>query len=220
MVFELNPLSSLLLLVPFLLGSVPFGLWMARLFHVKGLREKGSGNIGATNVSRVVGFWPAGFLTFVLDTLKGALPPLVMALPGFKEWWEGLPAAFELPLSSPATSPTWIWLSGLCAVLGHCYSPWLRFKGGKGVATAFGMILVVSPISALVALMGFGAAFYAKRTASIASITGMILAAATHVTLYPVEPHLWVGALVIAVVLVRHESNLDALLAGQEKSFV
>lgn len=216
---EFNPLSPLLLLIPFLLGSIPFGLIMARLFHVKGLREKGSGNIGATNVSRVVGFWPAGFLTFALDTLKGALPPFLMAVPGFTAWWDALPSALDLPFASPEISATWVWLAGFCAVFGHCYSPWLRFKGGKGVATAFGMILVVSPVSALIALMGFGAAFYAKRTASIASVTGMILAAVTHLTLYPVESHLWVGALVIAVVLVRHESNLDALLAGQEKSF-
>lgn len=197
----------------FALGSVPFGLLIARLFQVKDLRDRGSGNIGATNVSRVLGFWPAGALTFALDLVKGAVPILLLR-PAGTELWAG-----ALDVSVPELSPLAVWSVGLAAVLGHCYSPWLRFRGGKGVATGLGAILVLSPWAGLVGLAGFALAFMARRIGSLSSLAGLAAASVAHLVLYPAEAHLWAGAGMVFVILLRHESNLDALLENREKAF-
>ncbi len=205
---------ALALISAFLMGSVPFGLWIARAFKVRDLTSRGSGNIGATNVSRVVGFWPAGFLTLLLDSFKGALPILVCIPVGVSLWapWlqlEGL--EFSMPL---------LWGLGLAAVLGHCFSPWLRFRGGKGVATGFGALAVLSPGAAAVGLIAFGLAFLARRIGSMASLAGLFSAAAAHLVIHGVRgTHLVFGALLVFVVLFRHESNIDALLQEKERGF-
>jgi glycerol-3-phosphate acyltransferase PlsY len=202
--------NLVLFLIAFLLGSVPFGLLMARAFRVHDLRSQGSGNIGATNVSRVVGFWPAGALTFLLDVLKGFLPVLLVSLPAVQGSW-------NLEISEMT-----IWLVGLFAVLGHCFSPWVRFKGGKGVATGFGVILVLSPWAALGGIVAFAFTFLKTKTGSLASIAGLVMTVITHLVLHDRQSlgaYTWVGAAIIFVILMRHESNLDSLLQGQERSF-
>ena len=142
-------LPAIVCVIAFLMGSIPFGLLVARIFKVKDLTSQGSGNIGATNVSRVLGFWPAGALTFALDLLKGILPVLAL-LPMGSQIWLG---TFGLPETD--FSATAIWSAGLFAVLGHCYSPWLHFKGGKGVATGFGVLVVLSPLAGLAGILAF-----------------------------------------------------------------
>lgn len=210
-------LSGLILLVSFLLGSIPFGLFVARVFKVKDLPQRGSGNIGATNVSRVVGFWPAGFITFLLDVIKGALAVLLAMPMGSRA------LAMILGIGSEANpvevGQTLSWAAGFFSVLGHCYSPWLHFKGGKGVATGLGVVLVLSPISALFGLVGFALTFMHRRIASLSSIAGLILTATAYMVLNPVGVHLWVGAAMLFLVLIRHEANIDALLENREKSF-
>jgi glycerol-3-phosphate acyltransferase PlsY len=193
----------------FFVGSIPFGLLVARIFKIEKLREKGSGNIGATNVTRVGGFWPAGFLTLLLDTLKGALP---VALAGSPDLSTVVPEAHELSGAS-------LWAIGLFAVVGHCYSPWLKFKGGQGVATGLGVIFVLTPYAAAFGVLGFIYAFLWKRIGSLASISGLATASVVHLVLYPLHPSLWIGGLMVAVILFRHESNLDQLLEGKESSF-
>lgn len=201
-------------LIAFLLGSIPFGLIVSRLADGGDLRQQGSGNIGATNVSRILGFWPWGLLTFVLDLIKGALPVFLLGS-GRAQWlvanllYEG--AHWEVTRMDE-------WAVALACVLGHCFSPWLRFKGGKGVATGFGAILVLSPLTALVGAAAFGLAFAATRTGSLSSLTGILAAAATHLVYEPLGPHLWIGAALILVILIRHETNLDALLQNREKT--
>lgn len=182
----------------FLLGSIPFGLWIARAFHRGDIRSAGSGNFGATNVSRVAGLWPAGVITFALDLLKGLVPVAVVA----------------------HVQPGWpAWAAGFFAVLGHCYTPWLRFKGGKGVSTSFGVFLVLSPYAALAGIGIFAAFFAYSRIASLSSIAGICAAAALHLVFYPAGTMV-VPLLAIAfLVLIRHESNLDALLQGRERTF-
>jgi acyl phosphate:glycerol-3-phosphate acyltransferase len=212
--------NLLLLVAAFLLGSVPFGLLMARAFHVNDLQAKGSGNIGATNVSRVVGFWPAGALTFLLDVLKGAVPVLVMSLPATQRWW----TAWLDSLGHPGVEITEnvIWAVGLAAILGHCFSPWVRFKGGKGVATGFGVIVVLTPWAGLAGILAFAFAFLKTRTASLASITGLVTVAIVHLTIHDHHAYgsnLWIGAAMLFLILARHESNLDGLLRGQERAF-
>lgn len=203
----------------FLIGSIPFGLLIARAFHVRDLTRKGSGNIGATNVSRVVGFWPAGFLTFVLDVGKGAVPLLVLAFTGLygslASRLGGLPTD-----ATPSGSPLWIiWTAGLFTVLGHCYSPWLQFRGGKGVATGFGVLLVLSPVSALAGIAAFALSFLGTRIGSLSSLAGLSMTVVAYLALNRVGVHAWAGAAIVLVILGRHRANIQALLEGTEKSF-
>lgn len=190
----------------FLLGSVPFGLLMARIARGDDPRKKGSGNIGATNISRVLGFWPWGFLTFALDFSKGVIPVLALT----QNW---------ISSADGAADPAGAWAVALCGVIGHCFSPWLRFKGGKGVATGLGALFVLSPIAAVVGIIAFLLAFAATRTGSLSSLSGILALAITHLILAPSGPHLWLGGLLIFIILIRHESNLDALLQSREKTF-
>lgn len=192
------------LIAGFFLGSIPFGILVARKFSVTDLRERGSGNIGATNVTRVVGFWPAGVITFVLDVSKGMILILILK--------------FHLleVLSIKTVTPTHLWLVGLMTVLGHCYNPFLRFQGGKGVATGFGVIMVLSPISGLLGMIGFGVTFITTKISSLSSLTGLLVCSLAYLVTNPIEPHLWVGGLIVLVIIIRHESNIDALLASRE----
>jgi glycerol-3-phosphate acyltransferase PlsY len=202
----------------FALGSVPFGLLVARLFKVKDLTRKGSGNIGATNVARVIGFWPAGFLTFLLDMSKGVLATVLATPVGYHLLVSLLGSPSDVS-DSAGLSIVVPWIAGFFVVLGHCYSPWLHLKGGKGVATGLGVILVLSPLSALFGILAFGLVFFHSRIASLSSIAGLILAAIAHLVFNPVGVHLCVGLLMLLVILIRHEANIDALLENREKSF-
>jgi glycerol-3-phosphate acyltransferase PlsY len=205
-----------ILLGAFLIGSIPFGLLVARAFKVKDLTERGSGNIGTTNVSRVLGFWPAGFITLLLDVLKGAGPVALLAFTGVSE---SLGALMQVPESAAHMSPLLLWSAGLFCVLGHCFSPWLHFNGGKGVATGVGVILVLSPLSALVGLVGFVCAFMLTGVGAMGSLTGLVFAAAAYLVMNPVGAHVWAGAAILFVILVRHESNLDRMLENRENKF-
>ena len=180
----------------FLMGTIPFGLLIAKLVGVEGLREKGSGNIGASNVSRVAGFWPAGFFTFLFDLLKGAVPVAI--------------ALYKYQIDDALSFS--LWMIGLCSVIGHCYSPWLKFRGGKGVATGFGVWLVLAPIPALMGILAFGLAFAYSRVAAVASLSGVLFALIALFGLAPVREFAWPASAIALMILVRHESNLDALL--------
>jgi glycerol-3-phosphate acyltransferase PlsY len=205
-----------ILLGAFLLGSIPFGLLTARAFKVKDLTERGSGNIGTTNVSRVLGFWPAGFITLLLDVLKGAAPVAVFAYTGLAE---SLGSLMQVPSSVSLVSPLLIWSVGLFAVLGHCFSPWLHFNGGKGVATAMGVWLVLSPVSAAAGIIGFVCAFALTQVGAMGSLTGLTFAAAAYLVMNPVGAHVWAWAAMLFVILIRHEGNLDRMLENRENRF-
>lgn len=213
-------MNLILFAVAFLLGSIPFGILMARAFHVTNLQSQGSGNIGATNVSRVVGFWPAGALTFLLDVLKGFVPVLICSLAVVQSWWSGWWEGMGHPGAEITESV--IWLVGLSAVLGHCFSPWVRFKGGKGVATGFGVILMLSPWAGLAGIVAFLFCFLKTKTGSLSSITGLLTVAVTHLVIHDHHSYgsyTWVGAAILFLIMVRHESNLNGLLSGQERKF-
>jgi glycerol-3-phosphate acyltransferase PlsY len=146
---------SLIALVAYLLGSIPFGYLLVRIFRSEDIRTVGSGNIGATNVIRS-GAKGLGALTFALDALKGFLAVamardlILAALPDWPPiaelYWQGSPA---MRLDTAAS------IAALAAVLGHIFPVWLRFKGGKGVATAFGVLLQLAPLAALIGLLVF-----------------------------------------------------------------
>lgn len=198
--FFTRSVVSLLLLSAFFLGSIPFGLLLARIFK-----------------ARVVGFWPAGVLTFALDFGKGVLA-VFLATPTGLQFIFNLIGTVDPGQDSIRVSTTWA--AAFAVVLGHCFSPFLNFRGGKGVATAFGVVLFLSPISAAFGFLGFILAFVYRRIVSLASVAGLGTASVGYLVLNPVGVHLWFGAGIALLVLIRHEKNIDALLENREKVFI
>ena len=189
--------ESIVLICAYLLGSVPTGLLLARAMGVD-IRKTGSGNIGATNVYRTMGR-QVGILTLVGDCLKGLIPVLVAKWLGF--------------------SVAWIAVIGLAAFLGHVYTVFLGFKGGKGVATALGVFLGTSPISILYALALFVLVLYKWRFVSLASI---VAAAGIPVIVWLNGCSVELAAMTVAIaaiVIWRHRENIARLLAGTENKF-
>ena len=195
------------LAIPFaayLLGSIPFGLLLAKVFGGGDVRKAGSGNIGATNVTRVAGPL-AGILTLIFDAAKGA-------------------AAVWLAARATNDSATWMTISAFSVLLGHCYPVWLKFKGGKGVATALGVFLALSPLAAVSALLLFILCVVYWRFVSLGSVAA---AAAMPLLIY----FLWapghappividLGTLAIAgLVIFKHRGNLQRLADGTEPRF-
>jgi acyl phosphate:glycerol-3-phosphate acyltransferase len=195
---------ALIPLGAYLLGSIPFGLLLGRIFGGADVRKAGSGNIGATNVARVVG--PvAGVLTLLLDAGKGAACV----------WFAGL-------LSSE--SATWLIIATLCVLAGHCFPVWLRFRGGKGVATAAGAFLVLCPIAMLGATLLFLLVVIFWRFVSLGSISA---AAAMPLLVYffwaprHAPPYaVTFGSLAAALLIVyKHDGNIQRLVQGDEPRF-
>ncbi|MEO7162797.1 MAG: glycerol-3-phosphate acyltransferase [Bdellovibrionia bacterium] len=208
---------TLIFVLAFCLGSIPFGLLVSRIFKVNNTDKVSKEHNNASPISQQAEFWPSGVLTFFLDVGKGVLA-VFLATPAGHQILDATFPVEALGLSSESSLTMW-WVTGLVAILGHCFSPWMNFKGGKGVATGLGVILVLSPISALFGVIGFVTAFLYRRIISLACIAGMLLASVTYVVLNPVGIHLGVGGIIILLILTRHEANIDALLANEEKSF-
>ncbi len=179
----------------FILGSIPFGFIVAKAKGVD-IREQGSGNIGATNVMRVVGK-KEGILVFVLDFLKGFLPVAYWAR--FTLFW-GLPGV----------------LAALGAVSGHMFTPWLKFRGGKGVATGFGAFVGLAPVPVLCA---FGLWLFVLLISRIVSLSSILAAISLPFFLYTFRVQrsfFWFGVLAAVLVIVRHHSNIKRLIRGKE----
>lgn len=208
----------LLLLASFLCGSVPFGALIARAKGVD-IRKHGSGNIGATNVWRVLGRGP-GLLCFVLDVLKGLVPTLAA----------GAALGVLHPGATPGhigTRTAWEWLAIMAAaILGHMFSPWVGFRGGKGVATGLGSLLGVWPYltaPAAGALVLWIALALITRYVSVASCAAA-LGLPVLVWLWSwsgndpaaVQPFIAASAVLGALVVLRHRANLRRLWAGTE----
>ena len=184
----------------FLVGSFPTGYLVARAYGVD-IRQVGSGNIGATNVLRSVNRW-AGRGVFVVDMLKGFLPPLL--------------APVLLP--QPDHSVTQV-IACFFAILGHNYTPWLGFRGGKGVATAAGGFLAICWPALLLVAAAWVAVFYLKHYVSLASIVAV---AALPPLVFGFSNN-WTftafATLVAVVTILRHKPNIQRLLAGTEHKF-
>ena len=192
-------LPYVLVVGAYLLGSVPFGVVVTRLFIGEDVRKVGSGNIGASNVTRAAGK-AAGILTLVLDAAKASVPMLVT----------------DRLYADPA-APPWAIAVGVAAFFGHCYPVWLGFKGGKGVATALGVFLVLSPWPALMALAAFGIAFALTRVPALGSLAGTaVCVVGTFVMEGAASLVSWVVFLVAAVILMRHRGNIARLAKGAE----
>ena len=196
----------------YLLGSVPTGYLLVRFFLHRDIRSSGSGNIGATNVLRSGGKG-LGAATFLLDVLKG----------GAAVYLGGVLGAILLP-GTPLRSAQA--LAALFAVLGHIFPVWLRFKGGKGVATGFGVFLVAAPLAALAAITVFAVVLFFSRYVSLASILGAacfpVFAWLLAQTIYGGERPVFfiaVQAFVALLIIVKHHQNIGRLLAGTESRF-
>ena len=192
----------------YLLGSIPVGYLLVRIFRRQDIRAMGSGNIGATNVLRSEGK-ALGAATFLLDVCKGALAVLLAAMI----------AGSVLPTVPQRNVEA---LAALFAVLGHMFPVWLHFRGGKGVATGFGVFLVAAPWAALSAITVFAIVCALTRYVSLASILG---AASFPVFAWfmvngerPVF-FIAVQAAVALLIIVKHHPNIRRLLAGNEHRF-
>jgi glycerol-3-phosphate acyltransferase PlsY len=191
----------ILILIGYLLGSIPFGLLYGKLAGID-VRAQGSGNIGATNVGRLLGK-KLGALTLISDLLKGILPMLLAA------WL----------LNDQPESSRWVMLCGGAAFLGHCFPLYLKFRGGKGVATALGLHLYLAPLPTLAGVALFAVTVRLSGYVSLGSLTA---AAALPLLLWftGTNPELTgLSALVGAVIWLKHHQNIARLLRGEEKSW-
>lgn len=181
------------MILAYLLGSIPSGVWLGKLLYNKDIRDYGSGNTGATNTFRILGM-KAGIIALILDILKGVLATL-------------LPIYFQTD-----SHPIFI---GLFAILGHVFSLYINFQGGKAVATSAGVLLAIHPIYLLLAVLFFLIVLYITSTVSIASISASIIAAIFSLFLNdPIFSALvWLIALGI---IYLHRENIDRIRKGKE----
>ncbi|MDI6840745.1 MAG: glycerol-3-phosphate 1-O-acyltransferase PlsY [bacterium] len=175
-------------------GSIPFGYIFAKLGRGIDIREHGSKNIGATNVWRICGK-PLGITVFLLDAIKGFLPTFI-----FSHWFGTNPAI----------------ISGIGAILGHSFTPWLKFKGGKGVSTGLGVFIGLTPLGALIAFLVWCILLLALRWVSVAS-----MGAATVLVVFifirdGISPIFFIVIVAFVLIIYLHRSNILRLIQGSE----
>jgi glycerol-3-phosphate acyltransferase PlsY len=200
-------IDALLVLAAYLIGAIPFGFLVARWAGGIDIRTVGSGNIGATNVGRVLGF-RFFVLVFVLDLLKGLVPTL-----GFPRLAGALAGQGGTTLAV---------LVGLATILGHNFPVYLRFRGGKGVATSLGALLALDPVGAVSAAVGFAASLFVTRIVSVSSIFGGVVLTVVHFT--RVQAPFGRGEIAMSLAIIgllgllvaRHRKNLARVRAGTE----
>jgi glycerol-3-phosphate acyltransferase PlsY len=178
----------------YLLGSIPFGLLLTRAAGLGDIRRVGSGNIGATNVLRT-GRKGLAAATLLLDFAKGAAAVL---------------------LGGMLAGPPGVFIGGLCAVLGHLFPVWLGFRGGKGVATGFGVLIAANPLVGVLAGVVWLAVAALLRMSSAASLAAFVAAPLLAWALDPSPALLALALVTAALIFVRHHTNIRRLLAGTE----
>lgn len=187
-------LPYLLIPTAYIIGSFPFGVLVAKARGID-LRKAGSGNIGATNVLRTTGKWPA-VITLVGDFLKGAAAVMICRVIIGGELWEGI--------------------TGITVILGHMYSIFLVFRGGKGVATGFGVLTVYSPVSAVIAvIIWFLTVIYSKYS-SLAAITSFISLPVVFILSGVSRIKIFFALLVAFLIILKHRENIMRLIEGTE----
>jgi glycerol-3-phosphate acyltransferase PlsY len=192
--------GALCIAASYFLGAIPTSYLVARTLGGIDLREHGSRNLGATNLYRVLG-WKYAVPVGLFDIAKGTVPVVLVA-----------------PLASPAT--LFAVGCGIAAVVGHVFSVFVRFRGGKGVATAAGVVLGLTPLALGTAFVVWAALVWLTGYVSVASIAGALLLPAAVLVLHPDERGLaWVYAGIAAFVVWAHRANIRRLLAGTENRF-
>lgn len=196
MPFEVPAAGYAIAFAVFLVGSIPAGLIISRIFYHTDIRRSGSGNIGAMNALRTIGKTGAA-VVLVFDMAKGLIPAaLVIAF------------FHDLPFAA---------LIAACAVLGHCFSPWLRFKGGKGVATSFGALFALCWPAGVAAVLMWLAGALVTTYSSVGSVLALL---AAPLALWYFTRDLWVtayGVFAAALIVYTHRQNLARLRSGQEQ---
>ena len=192
--------AILVIVVSYFIGGIPFGFLISKRFGGIDIRQHGSGNTGATNVYRVLGK-KAGFSTLALDILKGMLPVLFVK--------------YVYPREDGTAA-----LCGFAAILGHNWSPFLEFKGGKGVATASGVFLAILPIPTIASIAAFAAVVKKTRTISAGSIAAAVVLPAVAFCMRHTVPLYKYAALVVGVmVILKHRANIHRLIEGTEPRY-
>ena len=192
-------------LLAYLVGSIPFGLVLAKMFAGVDVKAAGSKSIGATNVLRVVKekdpklAKKLGAATLILDALKG----MVVLAAGY---FAGV---------SEAT----LWAIAVLAVVGHCFSIYLFFEGGKGIATGMGVMLVMLPVETLIALVVWGVMAKTVRISSVSSLTGVLALLVSSFFIHPNMPHAPV-VLIVIILFYKHIPNIVRLIQGEEKRVI
>ena len=186
------------MIVAYILGSIPNALWIGKVFKGIDVREHGSKNTGSTNAARVLGA-KLGILTLILDISKGAIPTLIATM-----------------LLDSSIS---VILVGICAILGHSFSIFMKFKGGKAVATTVGVFIVLVPGAILLAAVIFFLVFGITRYVSLSSMIGAISLPIWIIIFYKNIPLTIFGIIIAVLIIVRHKSNIQRLLNGTESKF-
>lgn len=187
-----------LMIVAYILGSIPNALWIGKVFKGIDVREHGSKNTGSTNAARVLGA-KLGILTLILDISKGAIPTLIATM-----------------LLDSSIS---VILVGICAILGHSFSIFMKFKGGKAVATTVGVFIVLVPGAILLAAVIFFLVFGITRYVSLSSMIGAISLPIWIILFYKNILLTIFGIIIAILIIVRHKSNIQRLLNGTESKF-
>jgi acyl phosphate:glycerol-3-phosphate acyltransferase len=190
-------LSAILaILASYLLGATPTSYIAGRVGRGIDLREHGSKNLGATNVYRILG-WKYAIPVALFDIAKGAVPVLLFS------------------------HPAWLTVAvGAAAVLGHMFSPYVSFKGGKGVATAAGMFLALAPVAVLLAILVWGLCLWLTGYVSLSSIVAVLTVPISISLLQPGSTYtFWASVLLVALIIFAHRRNISRLVAGTESRF-
>ena len=192
-------------IVAYLIGGIPFGLLLAKKFAGVDVKASGSGSIGATNVLRVVKESnPAlakklGIATLVLDALKGVAVLVVAYFMGLDE--------------------SVLWAIAVLAVLGHCFSPYLGFEGGKGIATGMGVMMFMIPMETTIALVVWAVMAKTVRISSVSSLTGVLALLVSSFYIHPEMPHAPV-AFIVFILFYKHIPNIIRVIKRQEKRVI
>lgn len=197
-------MNYIFILISYLLGSIPFGLLFGRMAGVD-IRKSGSGNIGATNVGRLLGR-KLGILTLFADIGKAMLPMLLLG-------W------LLRNSGDPVNREFWVAMSGLAAFLGHLFPVYLKFKGGKGVATAVGVFLLLEPLAVLIGLAAFVVVVYVWGFVSLGSLCATALLPLGIWLLQGPEMHIGLAAAMAILVWIKHGENIKRLVNRTEKSW-
>jgi acyl phosphate:glycerol-3-phosphate acyltransferase len=200
------PIGFFIALFGYLLGSIPTGLLLTKLFSQIDPRKTGSGNIGATNIFRTAGK-SLGILTLLGDIFKGALPIWIAFHWGLTDKW-GVPHDY------------WIALAGISPIIGHIFPIFLGFKGGKGVATALGTYLVISPVAVLIEFCVFVGLVWKWRYISLGSIA-CVITIPILIAFFRSDSQSYfiLSVITAALVLYRHQTNIARLLQGNENKW-
>lgn len=199
--------TILLILTAYVLGSIPNALWVGKVFKGIDVREHGSKNTGSTNAARVLGA-KLGILTLVLDIVKGSIP-VILALIMRADLIENVANISNIDAI----------LIGVSAIIGHSFSIFMKFKGGKAVATTVGVFIVLVPKALLLAAVVFFAVFLLTRYVSLSSMIGAVSLPIFIYLLYGNIPYIIFGGIIAILIIIRHKSNIERLINGTETKF-